>query len=932
MASQDPPSIGPAVTTTAALQADQTPPVGVKFSYFEQFIKIGKDKRGDDYFKSKTTGAVVEFVKELTKDRKESLCTYLSQHTETRDFVGTATVFISHAWAYDFLMVVKAVKTFLFQHRGTYGRPQDVVVFFDLFSNCQHDTDEKMDYKWLSATFRRSVHAMNTVVMVIQPWNDPIALKRAWCVYEMFACASSESKCKFDVAMTNKERGNFLRSIMAGDATRMYFDMLASISTERCEATMPADREKIGQDIKMSLAGGFPALDDIVIRSIENWMASKLEDEYNSARAKNKITLSLQIAATRIRILLSQGRSREARTTAVDCLALLQSGLPKDSPSPASADKQHNLSKHQRRQYMLSFRNVIAEIDDPTVKMLKRCLKGCVKLLGLYHPDSQDTASSLARCYCDSGMFDKAQVLLDRHCPNQRNTYDVFLNAKTCERRGDFEAAELHIQQHLQELQELASDHPMVLACTDQLSCLYQAQGKFDQAKEGFQECVSASRRIFCRFHPTRLTYEVHLARLNIALEDYKCASEALTKAADLYKISFGETHRFTNSLRHEIGKLLLAEGLIVEAESLITSAVETAEKGHERADTVTFSDSLARAYERLGRYDDAAKLYWCNITGSTTDAMRHSSINALMDMYSRNIGTFVDKRAAIAKWVSRRARKLLIRSRCSAPSSTDPWVVLDAMHYTLRLLLVLGEYPKALDVASECLEKTSSLLGETNPDTMATLLCYSVCLSMMRSPQAKIPFRRCLELYKKIYPPLHSKSADVAVRFAKCSQNDAQEVEVALYSWIEGSLDNLQPADQEWLRGEEGSIRYRYYRDNGVFALAELYLVKCLELRMPANTDNSHQTLEDLFQLYQLPIEQRIQRSPYSRERTVERIIGLGSRYLEIGLFRAGETFFKNLYDEVKLTYGNGHPLSRKVWNSLMNAYTYQHNSCVIT
>lgn len=52
--------------------------------------------------------------------------------------------------------------------------------WFDLVLNSQWKTEDR-DYEWWSTTFRENVANIGRTLVVFSPWNDPVALKRAWC-------------------------------------------------------------------------------------------------------------------------------------------------------------------------------------------------------------------------------------------------------------------------------------------------------------------------------------------------------------------------------------------------------------------------------------------------------------------------------------------------------------------------------------------------------------------------------------------------------------------------------------------------------------------------------------------------------------------------------------------------------------------------------
>ena len=105
------------------------PKLGVTLRGFEQFIA---NAGGEEALRGLTTTQICEtYIKGPDKEtfsKKLSYCEVLQLHND--DNVGVASVFVSHAWKYEFLDVYDALKT---QFPGN----PEVVVWFDLFSNNQ---------------------------------------------------------------------------------------------------------------------------------------------------------------------------------------------------------------------------------------------------------------------------------------------------------------------------------------------------------------------------------------------------------------------------------------------------------------------------------------------------------------------------------------------------------------------------------------------------------------------------------------------------------------------------------------------------------------------------------------------------------------------------------------------------------------------------
>jgi hypothetical protein len=173
------------------------PKHGVALPYLEECIaQCG----GRDALDGLTTTEMCEkFVKPVTARFKCSLLD-LMREAKHPHFRAQADVFISHAWKFRFLDVVSAL-----QHHFR-DRP-DIVIWFDLFSNNQHRASE-LPFEWWSTTFREAIQSFGYTVLVLAPWNDPIPLKRAWCLFEIYQTVSTGSK--FEIAMSNVDTRRLL--------------------------------------------------------------------------------------------------------------------------------------------------------------------------------------------------------------------------------------------------------------------------------------------------------------------------------------------------------------------------------------------------------------------------------------------------------------------------------------------------------------------------------------------------------------------------------------------------------------------------------------------------------------------------------------------------------------------------------------------------
>ena len=149
--------------------------------------------------------------------KPESLGTgnpYISKYLDLCDsktgkpLVAPATVFVSHAWRYSFYdVVVDAMEQHAKEHPDAY-------FWFDLFTNNQNEVASK-DFDWFITTFR-GVREIGEVLLVLSPWNDPMPIQRAWCLFEIFTALEDENVCLHIKIPSNES--SMLKSALAKDS------------------------------------------------------------------------------------------------------------------------------------------------------------------------------------------------------------------------------------------------------------------------------------------------------------------------------------------------------------------------------------------------------------------------------------------------------------------------------------------------------------------------------------------------------------------------------------------------------------------------------------------------------------------------------------------------------------------------------------------
>ena len=286
---------------------------------------------GRSNLEGKTTNNVKDqFLLGLTASSQLSLCEQLLGRNDAR--VCNASWFISHAWQCKFLDVIDAMMDFFRSRAQTEDEAMGVVVWFDLFSNSQHKTDER-PFEWWQGTFTNAIREMGNVLQVLTPWEHPIPLKRAWCVFEIYACECTNSN--FHVTMTSVERTRFMEMLLKDGGE--YYKMLAKVDAEKSESFLAADRERIHDAIRRILPGGFVQLNNMILTVYGRWMLqvlqSKVEEAINSRSELDEAKYKNSLAT----LYENQGKYAEAEPLYVDCLRLRRQLLGENNPDTLSS-------------------------------------------------------------------------------------------------------------------------------------------------------------------------------------------------------------------------------------------------------------------------------------------------------------------------------------------------------------------------------------------------------------------------------------------------------------------------------------------------------------------------------------------------------------------------------------------------------------------
>jgi hypothetical protein len=118
-------------------------------------------------------------VKPRTSRSRLCLAKELLLRSDTRDHVGDATWFVTHAYGHDFADTLDALLLF-FENRDDSASAK---LWFDPFMFPRHEAvafSNPQRLSWLLAGFKSTISRIGRLVVVVDNWNGPTPLQRAW--------------------------------------------------------------------------------------------------------------------------------------------------------------------------------------------------------------------------------------------------------------------------------------------------------------------------------------------------------------------------------------------------------------------------------------------------------------------------------------------------------------------------------------------------------------------------------------------------------------------------------------------------------------------------------------------------------------------------------------------------------------------------------
>eukprot|EP00931_Biecheleriopsis_adriatica_P076133 TRINITY_DN49882_c0_g1_i1.p1 TRINITY_DN49882_c0_g1~~TRINITY_DN49882_c0_g1_i1.p1 ORF type:complete len:530 (+),score=76.29 TRINITY_DN49882_c0_g1_i1:74-1663(+) len=223
-----------------------------------------------------------------------------------------ATHMLSYTWQYAVGDIGEALAAWCRANRHELGQ-----IFVWMCCTCinQHRVQEArargetVPFETFAGQFKRRIAGIGRVLALMQPWQAPLYLTRAWCIFEL-ANASFVDHCQIDIIMPPREMESMFQCLSqpplaSQNPLDVLWETLSKVTISNAQAFEPSDLAHIMEMV--NAAQGVAALDAVVRESLREWFRNVSEKLVLARLQESSPILAVDVCVNVARMCRQQG-------------------------------------------------------------------------------------------------------------------------------------------------------------------------------------------------------------------------------------------------------------------------------------------------------------------------------------------------------------------------------------------------------------------------------------------------------------------------------------------------------------------------------------------------------------------------------------------------------------------------------------------------
>jgi tetratricopeptide (TPR) repeat protein len=198
------------------------------------------------------------------------------------------------------------------------------------------------------------IRALGSTVLVLSPWDDPVALTRAWCLWEVLATLQHEA-APLSLLLPPAQARAALQGLE--DSWERVLGVLERVDVARAAAYDAHDEDMIHAAVAKTL--GAPSINALMLERLRSWLLTLAEEAFEARGSPSASPLACGVA--RLRFLHGQHAASEALWRAVVAASTTEHGAVADATCDAVMSLAEVLMlRNQREEAVAAYSTTIA--------------------------------------------------------------------------------------------------------------------------------------------------------------------------------------------------------------------------------------------------------------------------------------------------------------------------------------------------------------------------------------------------------------------------------------------------------------------------------------------------------------------------------------------------------------------------------------------